>query len=683
LPWQGCKIAEAVYESIQEALFADSGHADETAEAFRHWDEESPPEVPVSCAKCHSLGGFIDFAADGVVDGPAQPAVFDCDLCHTNPETGATRSFVSVTFPSGAVIETTGPEAICMQCHQGRASTATVDSAIALAGVGDDTSTASLRFSNIHYFAAAATMYGTLVKGGYQYAGKTYDGKFSHVDGYTGCQDCHNPHSLEIKTENCDTCHTNVKSAADLHNIRYLGSLTDYDGDGNISEGIFYEVEGVLAKLYSGILAYGANVVGVPIAYDESSYPYFFIDPNNNGVVDPSETTGYNAFSPRLLRACYNFQVVKKDPGGFAHGGKYLIELMYDSLEDLNSAMGSAVSMAGMHRTDEGHFDGSSEAWRHWDADGEVPSRCARCHSATGLAEFLETGENAEAAHIANGMLCTTCHTTPPTVRAAGAIEFPSGAVVDLGDSSNLCLSCHQGRAAKSSVDRTIGSSAGPYGFTNIHYFPAAATFFGNEVHGGYEYPGKVYAGRNPFPNHLGKFDTCVKCHMGTMGVDPNKGHNVHSPNPADCVGCHGQDISQPYPGADPAKFKFSGIRPGNMPDFDADGNVSESLKAEIQGLEAALYAQIQAYGFAIGSPIVYDSHSYPYFFEDTNGNGIKDSSETSGYQFNAKMLKAAYNYQMSQKEPCGYIHNPTYVAQLLVDSIQNLGGNISPYTWR
>jgi len=33
-------------------------------------------------------------------------------------------------------------------------------------------------------------------------------------------------------------------------------------------------------------------------------------------------------------------------------------------------------------------------------------------------------------------------------------------------------------------------------------------------------------------------------------------------------------------------------------------------------------------------------------------------------------MLKAAYNYHMSHKEPCGYIHNHRYVAQLLVDSI-------------
>jgi Zn finger protein HypA/HybF involved in hydrogenase expression len=681
LMWQSCKVTKAVYETIQHALFAESGHADETAEAFRHWDEDDPPLVPTSCAKCHALGGFQDFAADGVVDAAATPAEFDCDLCHTGPEGGPLRTFASVTFPSGAVIENLGVEATCMQCHQGRASTATVDNGIANAGVGDDTPSTRLRFSNIHYFAAAATMYGTLVKGGYQYAGKSYDAKFAHVDGYGECIDCHNPHSLEVMTERCDTCHPYVKGAAQLHDIRWYGSLIDYDGDGNITEGIYYEVEGMKAKLYSAILAYAQQVVGVPIVYDAHSYPYFFNDANNNGIVDANEGS-YASFTPRLLRACYNYQVVQKDPGGFAHGGKYLLELMYDSVEDLNSRIGG-FSMAGLHRGDEGHFDGSSEAWRHWDGDGEVSSGCARCHSATGLAEFLETGENAEAAHLSNGMLCTTCHTSPPAVRRADSIEFPSGEMADLGDTSNICMACHQGRASKSDVDSKIAGSAGNYSFTNIHYFPAAAVFFGFDVHGGYEYAGKSYAGRQPYPNHLGKFDTCVKCHMGTMGT---RSHNVAHPPKANCVGCHGQDISQPYPGGDPAMFSFEHIRPGTIPDYDGDGNISESLKDEIQGLEAALYAQMQAYGLAIGKPILHDTHSYPYFFKDTNGNGLIDPGEatrSNGYRFDAAMLKAAYNYQMSLKEPHGFIHNARYVAQLLVDSIGDLGGNVAPYTWR
>lgn len=682
--WQGCRVVKSVYKTIQEAHFAASGHADSGAEAFVHWNEDNPPLVPTGCAKCHSISGFLDFAADGTVDAAAAPGVFTCQLCHTDEKRGITRVFDTVTFPSGVVIGNLGKEAICMQCHQGRTWTKTVDDKVV--GIAEDTVNTKLTFSNIHYFAAGATMYGTLVKGGYEYTGKTYDAKFAHIEGYGACIDCHEPHSLEIRTEQCDTCHTNVRGAADLRNIRYLGSLTDYDGDGNTTEGIYFEVQSIQEKLMSAIQAYANQVVGVPIGYDAATNPYFFKDSNGNGVIDPSEAVSANRyanFTPRLLKACYNFQVVQKDPGGFAHGGKYLIELMYDSLEELNTQIGGAVSMAGMHRGDEGHFDGSGMPWRDWDADGEVPANCARCHSAAGLPYFLANNGQSIAQHISNGLLCTTCHTSPPAVRQVANVTFPSGIKADLGDSSNLCMICHQGRAAKATVDRAIAASAGPYSFSNIHYFPAAAVFLGTEVQGGYEFNGKIYAGKNPFPNHMGKFNTCVQCHMGREGI---KGHNVAEPDPANCVNCHGQDIAQPNPGADPALFTFEGIRPASIPDFDGDGNIAESIKEELEALQAALYASMQAYGFAIGKPILYDPNSYPYYFKDTNGNGVVDPGEATsanGYKFDAAMLKAAFNLQMSYKEPHGYIHNPTYIAQLLVDSIQNVGGNVAAYTWR
>src|SRR6185436_14928761 len=63
--------------SAQEAVkvpfleeWQSSGHADASAEAFVHWDEESPAEVPVECAKCHSTPGYQDFiGADGSAAG--------------------------------------------------------------------------------------------------------------------------------------------------------------------------------------------------------------------------------------------------------------------------------------------------------------------------------------------------------------------------------------------------------------------------------------------------------------------------------------------------------------------------------------------------------------------------------------------------------------------------------------
>jgi len=70
----------------------------------------------------------------------------------------------------------------------------------------------------------------------------------------------------------------------------------------------------------------------------DSGYPYVFID--GNGVADADEmsrSNRYNAFTPRLLQATYNYHYVVKDPGAYVHNGKYVIQVLYDSLEDLGA----------------------------------------------------------------------------------------------------------------------------------------------------------------------------------------------------------------------------------------------------------------------------------------------------------------------------------------------------------
>ena len=156
----------------------------------------------------------------------------------------------SVVFPSGAEITGLGDEARCMQCHQGRASSASVDGAIENAGLTDmDTTSEDLGFTNIHYFAAAATQFGTEAMGGYQYAGKAYDAKFAHVEDMDTCVDCHDPHTLKVQVDTCANCHEGVASVEDLRDIRTMGSKVDYDGDGDIEEGVAYEIEGLQAML--------------------------------------------------------------------------------------------------------------------------------------------------------------------------------------------------------------------------------------------------------------------------------------------------------------------------------------------------------------------------------------------------------------------------------------------------
>ena len=73
-----------------QAEWESSGHADTTAEAFTHWDEDDPPVVSASCAKCHSTSGYRDFlGVDGSAAGSVEATVpvgevIDCTACHND-----------------------------------------------------------------------------------------------------------------------------------------------------------------------------------------------------------------------------------------------------------------------------------------------------------------------------------------------------------------------------------------------------------------------------------------------------------------------------------------------------------------------------------------------------------------------------------------------------------------------
>jgi hypothetical protein len=631
-----------VKEVPYEELWAASGHNDAEAEAFRHWDEDDPKEVSTSCAKCHSSYGYLDFLGvdgteAGVVDNAAAvDSTINCVTCHNE----GTLAMTSVVMPSGLELTGLGSEARCMQCHQGRQSTTSVNEHIAAAGVSDDdTVSEDLGFRNVHYFAAGATLYGGEAMGGYQYEGKMYDAKFAHAGGIDACADCHNPHALEIEVETCAHCHEGAASADDLKNLRLEGSTMDYDGDGDTEEGVYYEIEGLQETLYAALQAYAADVVGTGIVYDAGAYPYFFDEAGER----------YGTWTARLVKAAYNYQYSLKDPGAFAHGGKYVIQLLYDSIEDLDADLA-----AGLHRGDAGHFDGSTEAWRHWDEDGEVPGRCARCHSATGLPTYLTEGVSVSEP-LANGMLCVTCHdfsTGEPARYEVGAVTFPSGADLDTGNpDSNLCINCHQGRESKVSVDRVIGDNDADtvvegLGFRNVHYFAAGATLFGTEAKGAYEYEGQSYNGRFA---HVGGFENCTDCHDA---------HELEI-NVDTCSTCHAGIEDVHAIRMDPT-------------DYDGDG-ADEGIAGEIETIHEALYAAIQAYAAdTVGTPIEYDSHAYPYWF---TADGERYGT------WSPRLLRAAYNYQYGAKDPGAFAHNAKYIIQVLYDSLDDIGGDVSGMT--
>lgn len=657
--------------------WAASPHADAEAEAFNHWNADG--FVEADCATCHSTPGYMDFlGADGseagVINSEETPlgTVINCDACHNQ----AASSLRAVTFPSGVELTNLGDSARCMVCHQGRSSGLDVDAAIESAGLSDDLNTASedLRFINIHYYPAAASLYGGAALGGYQFAGKTYQLRNEHVEGYQTCADCHSPHTLEVRVAACADCHEDVETAEDLADIRMQGSMADYDGDGDLEEGIAGELETLQEMLYSAMQMYASEIAGVPLLYDAHRYPYMFADANGNGEIDEGEG-GYNAFTGRLLQAAFNYQMSQKDPGGYAHNPKYYIELLYDSIEALNTELGGGVDLTLAQRDDPGHFSASAEAFRHWDADGEVPGTCAKCHTAGGLPVFLRNNTNI-AVPPSNSLTCTTCHSDIRgefTVYEIDEVAMPSGARVSFGeaDPNNMCLNCHQGRESTVSVSQAIARAgvgddevSDALNFSSPHYFAAGATLFGGEAMGAYQFEGQDYNGRN---YHARNMETCTDCHNTHMlEVEYDL-----------CTDCHENVESA----GDIFLIRMEEDEDIEGVDYDGDGDALEPVRDEIMTLHDALYAQIQTYAAdVLGAPVVYADAAYPYWFNDLNGDGVADPDETiypnSFASWSPNMLRTAYNYQYVAKDPGAFAHNPDYILQVLYDSLAALGGD-------
>jgi len=592
----------------------------------------------------------------------------------------------NVEFPSTATANLYGPSNMCVACHQGRESGLSIDDEIAGDPAGPYT------FINIHYFAASATYFGAETNGGYQYSGMAYAGRNafpSHAADQQSCVGCHmrgdlKDHHLEPLVSDCNGCHTGST----------FESLSGTPGSS------YRAIQSNTPQMLTAIQAYANDTLGFPVAYDAHSYPYFFNDTNGNGIADSDEIgygNRYVEFDAALLKAAYNYQVASKDPAGYIHNGVYIRQLLHDSIADLGAtpvvaAPGrSGFNLAAATKSEQwhtsGHGDSTAEAFRHWDAGGEVPTSCARCHTSSGFVDYIEDGTTDSAVLPMESVECSACHNSEnlfaddstrfDDLFAHGAlepVEFPSGATGTMGDSSNLCISCHQGRSSGLAIDVASVNSAvqaptdyDSFDFINRHYYAAGAIMFGSDVTASYEYAGKNYQGRNTFEGHAGSNDSCVSCHM--------RGTEDHSflPEVSDCSQCH-LGITE---------FEELGL-PDGIANVDYDGNtLGESFDTEIVGFEARLLTAMQRYanlGLPQPSPIVYGPHAYPYWFKDTNDDGLltpgEDNYGNRYRDFNNELLRAAYNYHSAQ-DPCGDIHNYKYVIQSIYDSTDMLDNGV------
>jgi hypothetical protein len=311
----------------------------------------------------------------------------------------------------------------------------------------------------------------------------------------------------------------------------------------------------------------------------------------------------------------------------------------------------------------------------------EVEAACTKCHSAAGLPAFL-AGKEATSQPAGNGLMCATCHDTAnfPALIAIKDVTLPSGKLVSFGDNaaSNTCVECHQARSSKKSVDKQISDFSvtdpdavvGPisvdgkdkaFSFINAHYLGIAGVWFGTDAQIAYEYDGKTYVGANTHVPADMKNPGCVGCHNPHSGVVKLEV----------CATCHAgiTDVDEIRGASDTT-------------DWNGNGDVKESLLAEYQPLQDALGKEIVTYAKAkAGAAIVYDPIAYPYWFTDANGNGKHDADEKAYATWTARLLKASFNFNFLTKTPGASFHNGKYAIQIIYDSIEDLGGDVSKYT--
>jgi hypothetical protein len=327
------------------------GHFSKDAKAFHYWDQE--PAIPPVCAKCHAADGLATFLKDG--KNPASPHVkgygFACVNCHVDTISFALRDAPNVTFASGLSVNT-GNRAtnVCMQCHMGRESTASVNKAIA--GLDADKPEPKLNFVHVHYKQAGATLYGTEAKIGYEYAGKSYAGRFGHSAGANTCTNCHDAHRGQVMWEKCAACHTDIDIRTEADIVKIRKTAGDWDGNG-AREGAAQEIASLQKQLYAAIQQYSRTVGGVQIAFSPEAFPYWYADRNGNGKIDPDELKAdnkYPAYTPRLMQAVYNYTFSIRDPGAAYHNAKYTAQLLHDSLESLAQSGKAGASVQGKAR---------------------------------------------------------------------------------------------------------------------------------------------------------------------------------------------------------------------------------------------------------------------------------------------------------------------------------------------
>ncbi len=360
-----------------------------TGPAWEHYDWDDVTSRG-SCEKCHTSTGSANYLdnpkaydytkndfshlvgwTSTAKKGSNQNELLYCWGCHKSADTGELRNPGAITTADYKFkgVNASYPDVqasnVCITCHGGQASGETI-TALTTAG---NTFT-NVGFVNSHYMAAAGLMY---VKNGYTnfvdpataLGTSTYGASMTStadggalssthralgtsaiignhgvtaamgIDAGGPCATCHyanGNHELEIGADAfnkvCVNCHT-------------AEGTTTLTADN--FKTVFVEEQSVpFQDALTLALAQLSSKYG--ITYNQASYPYFYDARNNNSAVKDWTRGGQltAAQAEKLMGACFNINLLKREPAAYVHARTYARRLIYDTidfLDDMNINM--------------------------------------------------------------------------------------------------------------------------------------------------------------------------------------------------------------------------------------------------------------------------------------------------------------------------------------------------------
>lgn len=333
--------------------------------------------------------------------------------------------------------------------------------------------------------------------------------------------------------------------------------------------------------------------------------------------------------------------------------------------------------------------DGTS-SWPHYDWDATNRQSCQRCHTSTGVVNFMAAPTTYDATkndfrHLAgwtgtmasdgkfsaitssgqNELLyCWGCHSDAPkgTLRTPGALTFTytNNATVTYPNlsGSNVCMACHTGRETGESI-KNDADADGVRSFLNSHYLAAGGQLFGTT---GYEYATKSYA--NPAFFAHDKIGSTAAPGTGTNGP---------------CVGCHMTT---------PSSHKFTNVTKSGGAITGITSTACVTCHAGNYALTAAKMteeeedykAALQAAKAVMAGKGLHFIEAHPYWYKNTAGGSANAYTNWAGLYGLAlwkDVMGAAFNINLLIHDPGGYAHNRYYVKRLLWDSLDFIQNGI------